>query len=99
MIPVSNLSCFNGSLGSLLPNSNYELMIDYPLENPVKFEITTGSKGLSPGELLRKIGKIYEKIYQSPEKYKVYGHDVEDLSLETVRINHKTKQIALDLGS
>lgn len=99
LIPVSMLPACKGSLDSLPPNSNYEVIVDYPLESSVKFKITTGHKGLPSGKLLQKIGKIYERIYQNPDKYKVYGHSLEDLILETVRINHKTKQIALDLGS
>lgn len=98
-IQISFLKYFSGSLDSLRANSEYTITMDYPLDEPVTFKIVTGKKGLTPGNLLKKIGMLYRKIYQNSDKYKVYGHALEDLILEAIRINHKTKQITLSLGS
>lgn len=83
----------------LPPNKSYQLIIDYPVENPVKFEIKTGKNGLSQIDLINKIGDCYYKVYKNDDKYGVWGHDIGDLVLAGIKINHTTKTIRLEVDS
>ena len=46
--------------------SEASLVIDYPVRKPVNFKITS-MNGFTKGELLRKIGQIYRKMYEDEE--------------------------------
>lgn len=108
-IPITNLDAiWKGTFNKLPPNSSYELEIDYPLDRPAKFKINTGKNGMSLVVLLGKIGKYYHKVYEQEDldianhkegRYGIWGHDIEDLSLEGLDINHKRKTIKLSIGS
>jgi len=104
-IPVTNLSAiWKGDFNRLPANSTYQLIIDYPLTHPVTYNIKTGKNGMGLISLLSKIGKLYEKTYQDDddsdgEKHGIWGHDIGDLSLEGIDINHNRKTITLAVGS
>ena len=101
-IPITYLGhSWKGELSKLPANKVYTLVIDYPFGGARKhlFPIKTGKKGLGLIGLLSKIGKAYEKIYKAPEKNGVFGHDIDDLSLAGMSINHKTKKITLMVDS
>lgn len=48
----------------LPPKQNYILKIDYPLTKPAKFQINSGSKGVSRGKLVSLIRKYYKQVYK-----------------------------------
>jgi hypothetical protein len=102
-VPVTMTSySWTGNL--LLPrNKTYTLYVNYPLQKPAYFNIKTGKNGLNAIQLIGKIGKIYKKIYEvddfNSEKYRVYGHDISDLTIGGIKVNHKTKKITLIMGS
>jgi hypothetical protein len=99
-IPVTNLDAiWKGDASPLPPNQTYNLIIDYPLDKPASFKIRTGKNGMTFLSLLNKIGIYYNKIYENEDKYGIWGHDIDDLSLQGVDINHKNKTINLSLGS
>jgi len=101
-IPVSQLDAtWNGQLDKLPANQTFDLIIDYPFggEHEYHFPIKTGKRGLGLMGLLNKIGKAYAKIYNDPDKYQVFGHDIGDLQLEGIKVNFKTKRIRLSIGS
>lgn len=84
------------------PNKVYELIIDYPLTQPYYHKLKTGSKGISYCQLMKIIYKAYIYVYKQDVKhgkYEIWGHDIDDLCLEGIRVNHKTKQITLNIGS
>lgn len=47
----------------LLPNTEYSLIISYPLHKPETYRIITGSEGMRKCELGKTIMEIYKKIY------------------------------------
>lgn len=102
-IPVANLSAqWKGDFQKLPPNKTYTLVIDYPLSNNAQYKINTGKHGIGLVALLSKIGKFYQKTYDMDDfdgRYGIMGHDIEDLSLEGIHINHKLKRISLSIGS
>ena len=87
---------------NLPPNKTYKLVIDYPMEYPAEYDIHTGKNGLSLVELLGKIGKLYQKTYDKEDQlhlHEIYGHDIGDLSLSEVAVDHKKKIITLCVDS
>lgn len=105
-MPITDLMGWKGEFQNLPANSTYELIIDYPLSNWGRFKIKTGKNGLGLVGLLSKIGKLYQEVYDTDEededgeeKYGVWGHDITDLHLEGIDIDHKRKKIRLVMGS
>jgi hypothetical protein len=99
-IPVSNLEgIWKGDFEKLPTNQTFDLIINYPLDREYHFVIKTGKKGMGLIDLLRKIGKVYNKIYFDPDKYGVWGHDIHDLQLEGINVDFKTKKITIEVGS
>ena len=49
-------------------NKEYVLKIDYPLQTPAKFEIKSGTKGISRGRLVSLIRKYYQKVYDIEDR-------------------------------
>ena len=108
-ISITSLDAiWKGDTRKLPPNKTYELLIDYPLTYPAKFEIKTGKTGMDFLKLLKIIGEKYIEIYDAePDSaycdddgsYGIWGHSIDDLCLEGLTINHKTKKIRLDIGS
>ena len=109
-IPITYLAAtWKGSFDKLPANKTYELIIDYPLSNPARYQIKTGKTGMGLVKLLGTIGKLYQKTYDVEDssmdneedggRYGIWGHDIGDLALEGIDINHKTKKITLDIGS
>ena len=101
-IPVAQLSAtWKGEFDRLPANKTFDLVLDYPFGGTREhhFPIKTGKKGMGLVALLGKIGKAYEKIYEDPDENDVFGHDIDDLQLEGIQVNHKTKKITLSIGS
>ncbi|CAB4196966.1 hypothetical protein UFOVP1290_486 [uncultured Caudovirales phage] len=108
---VTGLSFWKGDFDKLPPNETYQLIIDYPLGTPAVYKINTGGNGMGLPSLLARIGKFYQKTYDVEDEtiskggdpasgcYGIFGHDISDLCLEGINIDHKKKQITLDVGS
>ena len=81
-------------------NKTYTIEIDYPFDEPGYFDIKTNS-GMGFANLLTHIRKAYDKQYAAAKKSKTngYWHGMEDLYLEGINVDHKTKKITLDIGS
>lgn len=75
------------------------VVIDYPLAKPTFVEIGPDEQGLlSFGEFLWRVAKEYERIYETPAEYGVWGHGIEDLVFEAV-ISQQMGEIYLSVGS
>ena len=101
-IPIYYLnSIWKGDFKPLPANQIYNLVIDYPFGGERKhiFPIKTGKNGLGLIAILSKIGKSYNKIYENPEENGVFGHDITDLNLSGIKVNHKSKKITIDVDS
>lgn len=102
-IPLTYLdSIWKGELERLPKNQTYQLTIDYPFHNPAIYPIKTGKTGMGWVKLLKEIGKAYFKTFEQDEKtgqHGNWGHCIEDLQLEGIMVNHKTKKIGLCMGS
>lgn len=83
----------------LPPNENFVLIIDYPLNIAAEFKFDTGKAGLGFAGIVNKIANAYSKIYDNEEKYGVYGHSFNDLVLEGMEVNFKSKTINIFVGS
>lgn len=78
----------------------YTLIIDYPFNKEGRFQIKTG-KGMGLLGLMARVYKAYKTMYRRAEKddEQGYWHGIEDLVVEGITVNHKTKVIRLDIGS
>lgn len=106
-IRVDALECWSGKDFWLEPNSTYSLVIDYPFNIPATFPIKVGADGMGLIGLLPHIGKAFDKRYTSIDNAKGakladvawYWHGIDDLTIEGISVNHKTKKITLNVGS
>jgi hypothetical protein len=57
-------------------------LIDYPLERPCVFTINVGEEPWSIWDICCAFAEQYARIYEQPEKYGVWGHDLIDLWIE-----------------
>lgn len=101
-IHLYNLDCWKGKDIQLPPNSEFTLVIDYPLRTPVRIKMEVDKEGLGFIGLVKFIVLCYKKIYKTykkDNKYGIWGHCIEDLVLEAIHINHEKKEITLGMGS
>ncbi|MGL6096314.1 MAG: hypothetical protein ACRC7O_11025 [Fimbriiglobus sp.] len=57
-------------------------LLDYPLEVPVLFTIETGNEPWDLWAICCAIADEYTRVYQTPEAYGIWGHDLTDLVIE-----------------
>jgi hypothetical protein len=62
--------------------STVRVLIDYPLERACLFTIHAGDEPWSVWDICCSIADQYRRIYEEPEKYGVWGHDLTDLWIE-----------------
>lgn len=79
-------------------NKEFTVIIDYPLEKPVTFKLNT-QNGLTFKQLINEIRNFYKLIYKEPEKYEIWGHNISDLWIEKIQIEHQNNTITLVIGS
>jgi hypothetical protein len=92
----------------LRPNAVYRLTLTYPLAREAIFEIPTGRRGLDFGQLVTSIAKAYAELYAQEDRdlaaggegrWGIYGHDLRDLHIEEIHLNHEARTIRLFVGS
>ena len=83
----------------LPPNTKFDLIVDYPLEEKATFSFITGANGMGLQGVMVEIGKAYTAIYDKADKYGVYGHGTEDLMLAGIKVDLNSKKITLEIGS
>ncbi len=66
--PQSGLAGLIDADKIVLPYSSIRILIDYPLNKPVFFELSSKSEGYSRKELILVISNKYHEIYQTEEK-------------------------------
>src|SRR6185437_4426704 len=74
-------------------------LIDYPLETPVLFTIEVGEEPWSLWDICCAFADQYAKIYETPERYGVWGHDITDLWIEGLMYYPKERVIYALMGS
>jgi hypothetical protein len=74
-------------------------LLDYPLGAPVLFTIETGSEPWSVWDICCAIASQYAKIYEHPERYGVWGHDITDLVIENLIYYPDERLIYPQIGS
>jgi hypothetical protein len=57
-------------------------LIDYPLERPCLFTINVGEEPWTVWDICCAFAEQYARIYEQPEKYGIWGHDLSDLWIE-----------------
>jgi hypothetical protein len=57
-------------------------LIDYPLRVPVLFSIATGAPPWTVWDICCAFADQYERIYEHPGRYGVWGHDLADLWID-----------------
>jgi hypothetical protein len=57
-------------------------LIDYPLDKPVLFTIETGTSPWFLWDILSAFADQYAQIYEHPQRFGVWGHDLSDLWIE-----------------
>ncbi len=74
-----------------------KLEIDYPLDVSAFFDLVADNKkNFTRSELVEKICKSYQQVYSEPDKYKIWGHDIEDLILHTAHIENDVMTVNCD---
>lgn len=97
-LSIWEIKCFAGHDIYLPSDQEYTLTINYPLQEKYTHSFKTG-KGMGLVPVLKQIYKAYQKIYKSPNKYGVYGHDITDLCLTQIKVDHNKKTIQINVDS
>lgn len=99
-IKVDAIEYWKGKDFWLPARRTYNLIIDYPFSKAGVFQIKTG-KGMGLLGLMAKTYKAYKTMYRraQTDKQQGYWHGIEDLVVEGITVNHKTRKIRLDIGS
>jgi len=87
---------------AIFPGETVTVEIDYPLERPRTFKIHGGKTGKSYIAVVNAIVRKYREIYKDDETNKsnnVCGHDIGDLYLEDIKVDHRTKKVRIFVGS
>ena len=74
-------------------------LIDYPLERPCLFTIEVGDEPWSVWDICCAFAEQYARIYEQPEKYGIWGHDLSDLWIEQLLYFPEKKLIYPHVGS
>jgi hypothetical protein len=74
-------------------------LIDYPLERPCLFTINVGEEPWSIWDICCAFADQYARIYEQPEKYGIWGHDLSDLWIERLFYFPEKRLIYPHVGS
>jgi hypothetical protein len=74
-------------------------LIDYPLERPCLFTIQVGKEPWSVWDICCAFAEQYARIYEQPEKYGIWGHDLTDLWIERLLYFPEKRLIYPHVGS
>jgi hypothetical protein len=74
-------------------------LIDYPLERPCLFTIEAGEEPWSVWDVCCAFADQYARIYEQPERYGVWGHDLTDLWIESLLYFPEKRLIYSHVGS
>ena len=74
-------------------------LIDYPLERPCLFTIKVGEEPWSLWDICCAFADQYVRVYEQPEKYGLWGHDLTDLWIERLLYYPEKKLIYPHIGS
>ncbi len=74
-------------------------LIDYPIGSPVLFTIETGSSPWSLWDICCAFADHYDRIYEHPERYGIWGHDITDLWIERLEYYPELRLIHPFVGS
>jgi hypothetical protein len=74
-------------------------LVDYPMEVAVLFTIETGQEPWSVWDICCAFADQYAAIYEHPQRYGIWGHDLSDLCLERLVYFPERKLIYPHVGS
>lgn len=74
-------------------------LIDYPLQRPCLFTFQVGTEPWSIWDICCAFAEQYARIYEQPEKYGIWGHDLSDLWIERLLYFPEKKLIYPHVGS
>jgi hypothetical protein len=74
-------------------------LIDYPLERPCLFTIHVGEEPWSVWDICCAFAEQYARIYEQPERYGIWGHDLSDLWIERLLYFPEKRLIYPHVGS
>jgi hypothetical protein len=74
-------------------------LIDYPLERQCLFTIDVGEEPWSVWDICCAFAEQYTRIYEHPEKYGIWGHDLSDLWIERLLYFPEKRLIYPHVGS
>ncbi|MBX9628549.1 MAG: hypothetical protein K2X82_32430 [Gemmataceae bacterium] len=74
-------------------------LIDYPLERPCLFAIEVGAEPWSIWDICSAFADQYARIYEQPERYGIWGHDLSDLWIERLLYFPEKNLIYPHMGS
>jgi hypothetical protein len=74
-------------------------LIDYPLERPCLFTIDVGEEPWSVWDICCAFAEQYTRIYEQPEKWGIWGHDLTDLWIERLFYFPEKRLIYPHVGS
>jgi hypothetical protein len=74
-------------------------LIDYPLERACLFTIKVGEEPWSVWDICCAFAEQYARVYEQPEKYGIWGHDLADLYIERLLYFPEKRLIYPEVGS
>lgn len=81
-----------------LENKEVEVELMYPLK--IKHSFTYSDNGAGDvTDLISKIVSEYKNVYSRPKEFGIWGHSIEDLVIENLRIDLSNNKILLYVGS
>ena len=75
------------------------IVLDYPLDNPVLFEVELDTEAWSYADICKAIADKYLEIYENAEHHGVWGHDIGDLVIEGLVYFPSERLIYPEVGS
>jgi hypothetical protein len=96
LIPVSTL--FKSLLKNKIEKEEIFIQFDYPLETPAVMKFKD-KNGFDLAKIIQCIIEGYVNIYKSEEKYGIWGHEINDLSIEAILYDEKKNLVTMSIGS
>lgn len=89
------ITIFNDALEGI---DELSATISYPIKNHYNFKISL-SEYPTVNEIIDGIVNAYKIVYSNPDTFKIWGHCIEDLVIESIELDKKNKRIDLYIGS
>jgi hypothetical protein len=96
LVPITTI--FKGKLKEKINKKDIMIKFDYPISTPVIMKFKS-KDGFDLVKIINCIIEGYYKIYKDGDKYGIWGHSIDDLSIEEIRYCKDKNLITMCVGS